>query len=75
LSGGVGGVARAWRFDSAFWWVFLVLAPCYVLNGEYAVSGKGTEGMDVVDQIKRGKGPNGAIIGAPDVMTKVTVID
>jgi peptidylprolyl isomerase len=29
----------------------------------------------VVDAIKRGKGQNGAVIGAPDVMTSVTVTD
>jgi len=31
--------------------------------------------MDVVDAIKLGLGPNGAVIGAPDVMRRVTVID
>jgi peptidylprolyl isomerase len=32
-----------------------------------------TEGMEVVDAIKRGKGRNGAVVGAPDFMKKVTV--
>jgi len=32
-------------------------------------------GMDVVDQIKRGEGQNGAVIGRPDVMTKVVVTE
>ena len=31
--------------------------------------------MDVVDAIKRGTGPNGAVVGKPDAMTKVTVTD
>jgi peptidylprolyl isomerase len=34
-----------------------------------------TEGMDVVDAIKRGHRQSGAITGAPDVMTSVTVTE
>jgi peptidylprolyl isomerase len=45
------------------------------LNGQYTVVGKVTSGMDVVDAIKRGEGRNGAVIGQPDRMTKVTVTD
>ena len=32
-----------------------------------------TGGMEVVDAIKRGTGPNGAVIGAPDMMKAVTI--
>lgn len=39
----------------------------------YAVFGRVIEGMDVVDAIKRGTGPNGAVTGRPDVMARVTV--
>jgi len=35
--------------------------------------GRVTEGMEVVDAIKRGEGRNGAVVGAPDFMKKVTV--
>jgi peptidylprolyl isomerase len=31
--------------------------------------------MEIVDAIKRGNGPNGAVIGQPDVMAKVTVTE
>jgi peptidylprolyl isomerase len=31
--------------------------------------------MDVVDAIKRGAGRNGAVVGEPDVMTKVEVTE
>jgi peptidylprolyl isomerase len=34
-----------------------------------------TDGLDVLDAIKRGNGPNGAVIGAPDLMEKVTVTE
>ena len=49
--------------------------PGYFLNGQYTVIGKVTDGMDVVDAIKRGAGPNGAVVGQPDVMKKVTVVE
>jgi peptidylprolyl isomerase len=29
--------------------------------------------MEIVNKIKRGRGPNGAVIGEPDVMTRVRV--
>ena len=47
----------------------------HFLNGQYTVVGRVTEGMDVVDQIKRGHPRSGAITGKPDVMTKVTVTE
>jgi peptidylprolyl isomerase len=49
--------------------------PGYFLNGQYTVIGEVTEGMEIVDQIKLGRGPNGAVIGAPDVMVSVTVTE
>lgn len=49
--------------------------PGYFLNGQYTAVGQVTNGMDVVDAIKLGKGRNGAVIGQPDVMMKVSVID
>ncbi len=35
--------------------------------------GEVTEGMEVVDTIKRGDGANGAVLGQPDRMVRVTV--
>jgi peptidylprolyl isomerase len=37
--------------------------------------GQITDGLDVLDAIKRGDGPNGAVIGEPDRMVRVTVTD
>jgi peptidylprolyl isomerase len=45
------------------------------LNGQYTVVGRVIEGMDVVNRIKRGEGRNGAVIGEPDVMTSMRVIE
>jgi peptidylprolyl isomerase len=70
---GVVGMARSSNPDSANSQFFIMFAPGYFLNGKYTVVGKVTAGMDVVDAIKRGLGPNGAIIGAPDVMRRVVV--
>lgn len=72
---GVVGMARSNNPDSANAQFFIMFEPGHFLNGQYTVVGKVTDGMDVVDQIKRGTGGNGAVVGQPDVMKKVTVID
>ena len=72
---GIVGMARSSSPDSANSQFFIMFAPGHFLNGKYTVVGKVTDGMDVVDAIKLGLGPNGAVIGAPDVMRRVTVID
>ena len=72
---GVIGMARAQNPNSANSQFFIMFAEGYFLNGQYTVVGKVTEGMDVVDAIKLGKGANGAVLGIPDRMSKVTVTD
>lgn len=72
---GIVGMARSSNPDSANSQFFIMFAPGHFLNGKYTVVGKVSDGMDVVDAIKLGLGPNGAVIGAPDVMRRVTVID
>jgi len=70
---GIVGMARAQNPDSANSQFFIMFEPGYFLNGQYTVVGEVTEGMDVVDAIKRGTGANGAVIGQPDVMADVRV--
>jgi cyclophilin family peptidyl-prolyl cis-trans isomerase len=72
---GVVGMARSQNPDSANSQFFIMFEPGYFLNGQYTVVGRVTSGMEVVDAIKRGAGSNGAVIGAPDVMKTVRVID
>ncbi len=72
---GVVGMARAQNPNSANSQFFIMFAPSSHLNGQYTVVGQVTGGMDVVDAIKRGDGRNGAVIGQPDVMKKVTVTE
>ena len=72
---GVVGMARSQSPNSANSQFFIMFEPGYFLNGQYTVIGQVTDGMDVVDAIKLGKGRNGAVIGQPDAMMKVSVID
>ncbi|WP_371036459.1 MULTISPECIES: peptidylprolyl isomerase [unclassified Rhodosalinus] len=72
---GVVGMARSQNPDSANSQFFIMFAPGAFLNGQYTVVGRVTSGMEVVDAIKRGEGQNGAVIGQPDVMERVTVTD
>jgi len=68
---GVVGMARAQNPNSANSQFFIMFNEGYFLNGQYTVVGKVLEGMDVVDTIKLGLGPNGAVLGAPDFMETV----
>ncbi len=70
---GIVGMARSQNPHSANSQFFIMFKDGPFLNGQYTVVGKVTSGMDVVDQIKRGTGPNGAVIGQPDRITSVTV--
>ncbi|MCG6882758.1 MAG: peptidylprolyl isomerase [Silicimonas sp.] len=70
---GIVGMARAQNPNSANSQFFIMFAEGHFLNGQYTVVGRVIEGMDVVDAIKRGTGPNGSVIGEPDVMQDVSV--
>jgi len=72
---GVVGMARSQNPNSANSQFFIMFDQGHFLNGQYTVVGRVTGGQDVVDAIKRGAGPNGSVVGLPDVMTSVTVID
>ena len=70
---GIVGMARSQNPNSANSQFFIMFTKYPSLDGQYTVVGEVTSGMDIVDQIKLGKGGNGAMIGAPDVMTAVRV--
>ena len=72
---GVVGMARSQSPDSANSQFFIMFDEGRFLDGQYTVVGRVTDGLDVLDAIKRGTGSNGAIEGAPDVMSKVSVTD
>ena len=68
---GMVGMARSQDPNSANSQFFIMFAAGPFLNGEYTVVGKVTEGLDVLDTIKRGHPRSGAVTGAPDVMVSV----
>jgi peptidylprolyl isomerase len=72
---GVVGMARTQDPDSANSQFFIMFDEGHHLDGQYTVVGRVVDGLNVLDAIKRGQGPNGAIVGTPDVMQKVTVRD
>ena len=72
---GVVGMARSQNPNSANSQFFIMFDEGHFLNGQYTVVGRVTAGQEIVDAIKRGAGPNGSIVGTPDMMKKVTVID
>ncbi|MDG4647591.1 peptidylprolyl isomerase [Roseibacterium sp. SDUM158017] len=72
---GIVGMARAQSPDSANSQFFIMFAPAPPLNGQYTVVGEVVAGMDVVDLIKRGRGRNGAVIGEPDRMVGLRVLE
>lgn len=59
---GAVGMARSQDPNSASSQFYVALAPAHLLDGNYAVFGKVTEGMDVVQSLRVG-----------DVMEKVTI--
>ncbi|MEH6675232.1 MULTISPECIES: peptidylprolyl isomerase [unclassified Sulfitobacter] len=72
---GVVGMARSQSPDSANSQFFIMFDQGHFLNGQYTVVGKVTEGLDVLDAIKRGTGGNGAVSGTPDRMVEVKVTE
>ena len=69
---GLGELERPTSFNLTMPF-FIMFAPATHLDGQYTIVGEVTSGLDVLDAIKRGLGPGGAVIGAPDVMQSVTV--
>ena len=54
---------------------YIVLDAQRYLDRNLTVFGRVIDGMDVVNAIKRGTGGNGAVVGQPDVMQSVRVVD
>jgi cyclophilin family peptidyl-prolyl cis-trans isomerase len=70
---GVVGMARSQSPNSANSQFFIMFSPAPHLNGQYTVVGQLIDGYDVLDAIKRGTGGNGAVVGEPDRMARVTI--
>ncbi|SFG18240.1 peptidylprolyl isomerase [Palleronia marisminoris] len=72
---GTVGMARSASPDSANSQFFINFAATPHLDGQYTIVGEVTEGMEIVDQIKRGAPGSGAVSDTPDVMESVTVTE
>ncbi len=72
---GIVGMARSNDPNSGNSQFFIMLAPAPHLDGQYTVVGQVVEGLDVLDAIKRGTGPNGEVAGEPDVMADVRLVE
>ena len=70
---GTVSMARAMDPDSGDSQFFICFADAPWLNGQYTVWGEVTSGMEFVDMIKRGNGPNG-MVSAPDEIVSIEVI-
>ncbi|GGA53256.1 peptidyl-prolyl cis-trans isomerase [Nitratireductor aestuarii] len=69
---GVVGMARAQNPNSANSQFFIMFTSYPSLNGQYTVVGEVEQGMENVDKIKRGDGPNGSVSN-PDRMVRVRI--
>jgi peptidylprolyl isomerase len=63
---GTCGMARTSDPNSGNSQFFIMFAPGSSLDGQYTIWGQVVKGMEFVDQIKRGTGPNGMVQGEPD---------
>ncbi len=66
---GVVGMARSQNPNSANSQFFIMFAPGRFLDGQYTVWGEVVDGMDCVDQIKKGEPPTN-----PDKIVKMQVM-
>ena len=70
---GTCGMARTSAPHSANSQWFIMFAPGAGLNGQYTIWGQVVKGMEFVDQIKRGTGSNGQVVGEPDRIVRMRV--
>ncbi len=69
---GVCGMARSQSPNSASSQFFICFADATFLDGQYTVWGRVTDGMDVVDKIKRGA-PGSGTVNGPDTLIRATL--
>jgi peptidylprolyl isomerase len=70
---GAVSMARAADPNSANSQFFIVLADSRFLDNQYTVWGRVVQGMEFVDQIKKGSSSNNGKVTGPDKMLKVRV--
>jgi len=71
---GTVSMARAQDPDSADSQFFICFKEASFLDGQYTAWGQVIEGMDFVDKIKRGEGPNG-MVDSPDTIISMRLAE
>ena len=51
-----------------------MLSRVFWLDGQYTIWGQVVKGMNYVDMIKKGEGSNGEIIGEPDKIIEMKLV-
>jgi len=69
---GTVGAARTGDPNSANSQFYIMFAPAPHLDGQYTIWGQVTEGMELIDQIKRGSGGSGTVSN-PDRIVQLRV--
>lgn len=72
---GTVSMARSMMPDSADSQFFICFDDCDWLNGQYTVWGEVTSGMEFVDKIKRGEGPNGTVYDPDEIISMSVIAD
>ena len=67
---GTVGAARTSDPNSANSQFYIMFAPAPSLDGQYTIWGRVTQGMEFIDQIKRGGGSNG-MVSNPDKIVRM----
>ena len=70
---GVCGMARTSDPNSGNSQFFIMFAPAPSLDGQYTIWGRVMQGMDYVDQIKRGAPGSGMVTRDPDRIVHMRV--
>jgi len=70
---GTVGMARSSDINSGDSQFYIMFDRHASLDGQYTVWGQVVKGMEFVDNIKRGEGPNGSMIGEPDKIVRMQV--
>ena len=70
---GTVSMARSMNPDSADSQFFICFKDCEWLDGQYTVWGQVTEGMEFVDNIKKGDSAYNGSVDDPDLIVKMTV--
>ena len=73
-TGGTIGMARTMDPNSANSQFFIMFEPAPHLDGQYTIVGEVTEGMDLIDKIKKGSG-GGGVVQDPDRIVKMRPAD